>query len=195
MPLLSQLDLQLQGANGVISSFREAPILHTVLLNSFAGFHVNIPWMQLTSLTLHKTIPSKCVVILQQTLNLVHCHLSMFVWDEHPAQVQRDITLPCLKTLVLATIGNPFTTFLSMFIVPSLHTLQIQETSLGTNPIERLSLFTSMSGCKLQNVRITGIRMVPDDSFCKAFPGISFNSPCRRPERPWGEPVNEFDAW
>jgi hypothetical protein len=60
--------------------------------------------------------------------------------------------------------------FLKTFIVPALRRLKIPEDFI--DPIESLTEFISKSGCKLEEVHITGRRSLPQDSYRKAFPSI-----------------------
>jgi hypothetical protein len=62
--------------------------------------------------------------------------------------------------------------FLETLIVPALRSLEIPEQFLEPNPIELLAAFISKSGCKLEEVEITGPRAVPESSYLKAFPSI-----------------------
>jgi hypothetical protein len=84
--------------------------------------------------------------------------------------------------------------FLEIFIVPALRTLEIQEQFLEPNPIESLTAFISKSGCKLEDVEITGLRSAPEASYLKAFPSIprfSFNGEERSNERDSSDVDNE----
>ncbi len=57
-------------------------------------------------------------------------------------------------------------------LIPALHSLEISEQFLGTNPTDSLALFILKSGCKLQNVHITGEISVISASYSQAFPSI-----------------------
>jgi ribosomal protein S18 len=70
------------------------------------------------------------------------------------------------------------TGFIETFIVPALRSLEIPEQYLDADPIESLKRFISKSGCKLEELRITGQRTRPQHSYRQAFPWIrnfSFN--------------------
>ncbi|KAJ7875445.1 hypothetical protein B0H13DRAFT_2201207 [Mycena leptocephala] len=172
MPLLRYLDLRLRrvGTYAKAVTF-EMPLLRTVVVNDDAALSVILPWAQLTSLTLLRVFPYECVPILQQTSSLVHCKLELF--DSTNDQPRPDITLPCLESL---TLINPrresAIDFLGTLIVPALRSLEIPEIFLYVNPIESLTAFISKSGCKLEEVQITGPRSVPESSYLKAFPSI-----------------------
>jgi hypothetical protein len=62
--------------------------------------------------------------------------------------------------------------FLRTLIVPALCSLEIPEQFLGPNPIESLAALISKSGCKLEEVEITGPRSVLESSYLEAFPSI-----------------------
>ncbi|KAJ7909680.1 hypothetical protein B0H13DRAFT_2661362 [Mycena leptocephala] len=179
MPLLCYLNLRLLGSDAKVVTF-EMPLLRTVVLNDTAALSVVLPWAQLTSLTLLRVYPYECVPILQQTSSLVHCKLELF--DSTNNQPRPDITLPCLESLTLINPGRESVVdFLETLIVPALRSLEIPEDFLyHVNPIESLTAFISKSGCKLEEVRITGPRSVPSTSYRKAFPSIqnfSFSGP------------------
>jgi hypothetical protein len=67
--------------------------------------------------------------------------------------------------------GESAIDFLRTLVAPALCSLEIPEQFLGPNPIESLTAFISKSGCKLEEVQITGPRSVPK-SYLKAFPSI-----------------------
>jgi hypothetical protein len=91
-----------------------------------------------------------------------------------------DIILPSLESLVLKDPGTlPLTGYLHTFIVPALRRLEISERSLELRPIDplkSLALFTSKSGCKLQELCITGQRTVSKHSYRREFPSIQMFS-------------------
>ncbi|KAJ7921737.1 hypothetical protein B0H13DRAFT_2414083 [Mycena leptocephala] len=173
MPLLCSLDLRLSDSSAHVTeavSFREMPLLRTVVLSDDVVLSVILPWAQLTSLTLLCVYPYECVPILRQTSSLIRCKLLLCCeFDE----LRPDIALPCLESLTLE-LADPgaVTDFLETFIVPALHSLEIPEDFLYVNPIESLAAFISKSGCKLEEVHITGPRSVPSSSYLKAFPSI-----------------------
>ncbi|KAJ7909666.1 hypothetical protein B0H13DRAFT_2490870 [Mycena leptocephala] len=175
MPLLCYLDLRLFDRSDPATeavSCREVPLLRTVVLNDDAALSFILPWAQLTSLTLLRVYPYECVPILQQTSSLVRCKLELF--DSTNNQPRSDITLPCLESL---TLINPrresAIDFLGTLIVPALRSLKIPEIFLyHINPIQSLTALISKSGCKLEEVQITGPRSVPESSYLKEFPSI-----------------------
>jgi hypothetical protein len=65
------------------------------------------------------------------------------------------------------------TPYPNTLIVPALRRLEIPELFLGPQPIVALASFISKSDCKLQEVFITGDRLVSEDSYRKAFPRIA----------------------
>jgi hypothetical protein len=68
--------------------------------------------------------------------------------------------------------GEPVWDYLETLIVPTLQRLAVPESFLGPKPIDSLTSFISKSGCKLQQVRITGERTVTKNSYRRAFPSI-----------------------
>jgi hypothetical protein len=180
MPLLQHLRLTLSENPATdVLAFRDVSLLRSVILNGLS-LHVILPWGQLTSLTLAIVDPRDCFPILQQTSNLVRCVLKLEAMYGGNDQPGPDITLPYLESLSIDQYGAiPVTDFLETFIVPALRRLEIPEECLGTSPLDSLTGFISKSGCKLEEVHITGPRSLPKQSYRKAFPSIhkfSFNN-------------------
>ncbi|KAJ6451671.1 hypothetical protein C8R47DRAFT_1329670 [Mycena vitilis] len=151
----------------------EAPLLRTAIL-IMASAHVVLPWSQLTSLTLKGEFPEQCDLVLRRTPNLVHCEL----WFAYDAE---NGTFPELPLLRLESLimnhwedDEPTTGFLGVFVAPALRFLHISEESLGPNPIDTLRAFISKSGCRLQELDVTGEISVHRDlaGYRRAFPTI-----------------------
>ncbi|KAJ7908967.1 hypothetical protein B0H13DRAFT_2494530 [Mycena leptocephala] len=174
MPLLRQLDVVVDYTASVVVTFRELPLLRTVILNGPATLCVILPWAQLTCLMLVNVSPEHCTSTLQQTPNLVQCDLGVCFepGSHHPGP---DISLPRLESFQLLLADPPDsleTRYLDTFISPALVDLKIAGRLLGSNPIDSLTSFISKSGCKLQEVHIIGDTSVAEDSYLEAFPGI-----------------------
>jgi len=173
-PLLRKLDLWLYRDSHSVTNyaFRELPLLRTVILNDVAALNIVLPWVQLTSLNLLNVYPHECATVLQQTPNLVHCELELYSLSEHD---QIDIILPSLKELTLkdpSPEAMARINLLQPFTTPALCSLEIPEMFFGPTPIDSLASFISKSGCKLQDLRITGESSVPKNSYRRAFPLI-----------------------
>ncbi|KAJ7629760.1 hypothetical protein DFH06DRAFT_1338185 [Mycena polygramma] len=171
MPLLRHLDLVLADEGSPESvSLQEVP-LRTVAFNYSAALRVIVPWAQVTSLTLFDVSPSQSVPILVQTPNLVYCELGSCS-DTNPGnpEPQREILLPCLESLILTGVDSPVTDFLPVLIVPALHKLEVSESSLLPNSIDALTAFISTSGCRLKELHITDVLIMPEASHRQAFP-------------------------
>ncbi|KAJ6459529.1 hypothetical protein C8R45DRAFT_1030357 [Mycena sanguinolenta] len=179
LPLLRHLELVLYDRDDPLTtkvSFLEAPLLRTALLN-YTGLHnLILPWAQLTSLALDSVRPRECAPILQQTSNLVHCELGLMK-DWNPEDIP-DVTLPSLQSLLLTYIGEngPVTRYLQTITVPALRSLRVPEPFLGPNSVDALKLFVSKSGCKLEELCVTGTASESDASYQTAFPStkVSF---------------------
>ncbi|KAJ7187762.1 hypothetical protein C8R46DRAFT_1183515 [Mycena filopes] len=177
MPRLRHLDLKLDDyyrPDSAILVFPEsdAPLLRTVLLD-FNPVLVALPWTQLTSLTLRYVFPSGCSPVLEQTPNLIFCHLNL-IFDDHPGP--NPITLRHLTSLKLEAL-DPIPHFLHALTVPSLRGLDLPEHFLGPNPLQTLASFMSKSNCSLQELIMRENHMFPRNlrrsTYREAFPLIN----------------------
>ncbi|KAJ7031271.1 hypothetical protein C8F04DRAFT_1111430 [Mycena alexandri] len=181
LPLLRHLDVgfrrgaQFDDANPTV--FEGVPLLRSVVLDGYSAPMVVLPWAQLTSLKLHRIYPEECVEVLEQTTNLVYCHLTLFVVPD-PSGPWPDVTLPRLESLHILQVSRyarfPITGYLETLIVPTLRQLEIRERILE-NPIESITSFILKSGCKLQEVFIVGERLVSKDNYRRAFPSVKLS--------------------
>ncbi|KAJ7044683.1 hypothetical protein C8F04DRAFT_1069180 [Mycena alexandri] len=180
MPLLRHLDLRFDSTevdphrDPVI--FGEAPLLRSVVLDDYTALMVILPWVQLTSLTLTCIYPHECIPILQQTPNLAYCKLDLCDLPSLPT-TWPDVTLPCLESLTLVPYTprhKAQTRYLETFIVPALCKLHIAEAILE-NPIHTLTSFMLKSGCRLQEMYISGERRISRDTYSRAFQSVKLS--------------------
>ncbi|KAJ7149621.1 hypothetical protein C8R46DRAFT_1198636 [Mycena filopes] len=148
--------------------FRDAPQLCTVVLNDVAALYIQLPWAQLTSVSLHSVYPRDCVRVLRQTTNLLHCELLMFGEDGGDIM---ELTLPSLQSFTFERDDQAIIGYLDSFTLPALCTLSIGEPFLGENPIEALNRFITKSGCKLQELCI-GDKIQNPRIYRQGFPSI-----------------------
>ncbi|KAJ7623912.1 hypothetical protein DFH06DRAFT_1446584 [Mycena polygramma] len=179
MPLLRHFEMLVDDDLPDALAFNEVPLLRSVVLNDLAVRQIILPWTQLTSLTLLRVYPAECVPVLVQTHNLLHCRLVVcFDGTGRDAKPRPDITLPSLESLALRNynIVMPVTDLLPSFIVPALRILEIPESYLGPNPVGSLTAFVSESGCRLEELRLTGTVSVPVSvpvrSYREALPSL-----------------------
>ncbi|KAK6992443.1 F-box domain-containing protein [Favolaschia claudopus] len=134
-----------------------APLLRSALLGGHALKHVELPWTQLTSLTLERISPPECMPILQQTSNLVRCQLALIMLNESVDKPVNEVTLPKLHSLVLNGQGQALIQGLIIWqlVTPALLRLKCRELLLGPHPIATLLSFISRSSCKLEELCIT----------------------------------------
>ncbi|KAJ7157461.1 hypothetical protein C8R46DRAFT_1355762 [Mycena filopes] len=175
LPLLRHLELQLFDIETVPASadhlmlFRDSPQLRTVILNDVAASRIQLPWAQLTSVSLHNVYPRECVPILKQTPNLLHCELLIFNVDIADTT---ELTLPSLQSLILQSDCNSRVIgYLDSLTLPALRNLSIAESFLGENPIDALNPFITKSGCKLHELRI-GDKIKNPSIYRQGFPSI-----------------------
>jgi hypothetical protein len=127
MPLLHQLDVVVDHTSSVVVTFREVPLLRTVILSGPATLCVILPWAQLTCLILLDVSPEQCASTLQQAPNLVQCDLGI-CFEPGGHQPGPDITLPRLESFKLSLDDPPDgleTNYLDTFILPALIYLEI----------------------------------------------------------------------
>ncbi|KAJ6468683.1 hypothetical protein C8R47DRAFT_804208 [Mycena vitilis] len=167
MPLLKHLEFAdvVIGPHRTTFALLEVPRLRTVVLNGVAALNwIILPWNQLTSLTLPAVHPWRCVPILGQTRNLVHCELRVHYW-RGDADPQQDIQLPFLESLAFADLGGrSMIDFLQSFTVPALRSLNIPEFYLtNSDPIDSLTAFMSRSGRGLEKLHLTDAISGPEN--------------------------------
>ncbi|KAF7340549.1 F-box domain-containing protein [Mycena sanguinolenta] len=177
MPLLQSLDLDINSldSSGGEIEFNGLSLLRRVVATGLAVSKVTLPWGQLTSLSLYADA-RQCLSVLRQAPNLVHCHLDLWtsgIFDSD--QVEQDIALPRLEVLVLDNAyGLSMLGVLNSLVIPALRELELEEDSLGENPISSLQSFIAKSGCRLERMDITRVGGGKGDanSYHLAFPSI-----------------------
>jgi hypothetical protein len=172
MPLLHWLDLSvIDRSNSRVVAFRDASLLRTVVLRGFAASIVTLLWDQLTHLTLSGIESEHCVIILEQTTELIECTV-YFKKDHVALEDHLDVVLPCLQSLIVEILaGGMVCGFFHSFVTPALRKLEVGELFLEADPIQSLKSFVLKSQCKLQEVWITQQRK---EQYCciLAFPSI-----------------------
>ncbi|KAK7036097.1 hypothetical protein R3P38DRAFT_615459 [Favolaschia claudopus] len=180
MPLLQSLELSLGSPSPDAFTSCDMPMLRTAVLIDDSALTVDLPWAQLTSLSL-RFAGSESFDILQKTPRLVHCDLWLRGEDYESGFI--DIHLPCLESLVLfhsgrfLPVARPHPGLLDLFRVPALARLEISEYFLEPKPFETLRSFISTSASNLRHITITcrtneSSKMRSEASFRKAFPNI-----------------------
>ncbi|KAJ7188833.1 hypothetical protein C8R46DRAFT_30843 [Mycena filopes] len=158
----------------VAVSWLDAPLLRSATLDGLTVQGTLLPWSQLTSLILNRVYPRQCTPVLQQTPSLVHCSLALL--GEPDSVVPLQMSLPHLESLAMVELmveeELPATEYLETFLVPALSALEVPERFLGVDPIRCLRSFIENSGCKLQEVVITGNDVAFINSYQSAFPSI-----------------------
>ncbi|KAK7035847.1 F-box domain-containing protein [Favolaschia claudopus] len=176
-PSLRHLDLDLDYR--VHFDFSDAPLLRSVCLELVTAASVELPWTQLTSLRMHTIRFDQCIPILQRTTNIVRCELDLQV-DSEVDNIMvvsgASVALPHLKSLRLSVGSDDVSTTdcLSFLDLPALSNLEFDEELLSPDPIGSLRSLISRSCCKLDRVRVGGIRSVVDESYQAVFPSIIF---------------------
>ncbi|KAJ7176298.1 hypothetical protein C8R43DRAFT_872930, partial [Mycena crocata] len=178
MPSLRHIDLSFVDNCGNSMNVANAPLLYSASLHSCLDLLI-LPWSQLTHLTVSHVLPESCAEVLQQTTSLLHCELG-FSWldDSDDDDVQPDVHLPLLQSLIFMDVSDNVPGLIETFIVPALRTLQVRESFLGTGPILALKSFITKSGCSLEELRITqprrGIKKTVYQKAFASIPKVSF---------------------
>ncbi|KAK7014310.1 F-box domain-containing protein [Favolaschia claudopus] len=179
MPLLRTLDMLLEIDDAIYSplTLHDMPLLRSVVLeDNWEGKSVELPWSQLTSLTLTSLFLDECIVILRETPNLVNCTLQLVV-SRTPEDPYPDLSLLRLKTLVLKEDSHGLNVhFLQRLITPALLYLELPEpfpSSSDTGCVDLLKAFVSKSGCMLNELRVIKSRSA-EGTYMDAFPDIKY---------------------
>ncbi|KAJ7108419.1 hypothetical protein C8R43DRAFT_186446 [Mycena crocata] len=173
-PLLRHLQLSMYDRPPSPIRLGGVPLLRSAVLGYNTSGSVTLPWQQLTSLTLDRVHPNESTRILQQAPNLLHCEIVLTAEDD--SVQEGDVVLPSLHSLQLNALEieepiNSATAYLRRFIAPALQRLEVVD---EPDPIPPLASFISKSGCKLQELHISGLRdSVPQEKLYRnAFPSI-----------------------
>ncbi|KAJ7157741.1 hypothetical protein C8R46DRAFT_415083 [Mycena filopes] len=181
MPLLRSLLVKVGDLEDpdVTLSWLDAPLLRSTTLDNLTAAAMLLPWSQLTSLTLQRVYLRESTTVLQKTPSLIHCSLAVI--DETRVDAGAQVALSHLRSLTMREwdedSGYPVIGYLESFLVPGLSRLEVPESFLGVDPIGHLRSFIQTSGCKLQNVVITGDDVGLINSYQSAFlsiPNFSF---------------------
>ncbi|KAF7376870.1 F-box domain-containing protein [Mycena sanguinolenta] len=170
--------LQLEGyADSFLEIRSSLPMLHSLDLDLDGisthefTFHAALPRLR-TAVLYARSIPARVAL---GPIDLPHFERGH---DERigPKLDGVKVDLPFLESLDLrddafmeqaATVA-----FLDSFVAPALSRLDVEEIFLREDPIARLQLLISKSGCRLQEVCIRGLTTTVRDRFGQAFPSI-----------------------
>ncbi|KAJ7073876.1 hypothetical protein C8F01DRAFT_1224682 [Mycena amicta] len=154
--------------NVPIISVQNAHLPRSVSLWNIAHDTTSLPWAQLTSLSLRNTSFVESAPILRMAVNLLRCkRMSMAL-----GKASR-YSYPDWKS----DEDDLGTTCLDAFTLPSLRKLEVGNSILGVDAVERLQSLISRSECGLERLRIVsrpseraGDPVVPVDAYRIAFP-------------------------
>ncbi|KAJ7641190.1 hypothetical protein FB45DRAFT_1053763 [Roridomyces roridus] len=173
MPLLESLFLNVKDRrySHPATTADDFPRLRTVGLD--AADHGNwLPIFQLTALTFEDVDSANYYLpILREAVNLVTLYLIDCETDVPP---QSSVKLDRLEMLVLggSYVEGVASQIFEAFTFPALHTLHISAQLLGKDPKGLLTPFITRSGCKIQELLVTGVCDFFEESFHAAFPSI-----------------------
>ncbi|KAK6977975.1 hypothetical protein R3P38DRAFT_3120325 [Favolaschia claudopus] len=177
MPILRTLDMLLEIEDAIDSPLilHDVPLLRSVVLeDNGEGRNLELPWSQLTSLTLESLLVEDCISILRETPNLVKCTLQLTV-SRTTEDAYPDISLLHLETLVFEKdFCDVDVQFFQSLITPALLHLELPEPFLGSSDsdcVHSLKAFASKSRCMLNKLRITKSRST-EGVYRDAFPDI-----------------------
>ncbi|KAJ7641193.1 hypothetical protein FB45DRAFT_899613 [Roridomyces roridus] len=173
MPLLQSLSLRVDNMEypHPATTAEDFPRLRTVALDA-VGPGNWLPISQLTSFTIDDVDNvNNYFSLLQGAVNLVSLHLIDCGTD---VPLQSSVKLARLELLVIVDLysDGSVSKIFETFTLPALHTLHMSAGVLGQDPEGLLTPFVARSGCKLQDVLITGVCHFPKESRRAAFPSI-----------------------
>ncbi|KAK7051951.1 hypothetical protein R3P38DRAFT_2762412 [Favolaschia claudopus] len=155
-PLLRSLRLSTDGEErfAPFINIREAPLLYRVSLNHVGPDMLDLPWEQLTSLSVKGTCAYEWIPILSETSQLVHCEISFWHSDFDDTDIIEEFVLPRLETLEIDYLSDSARQFIPNLVAPALRRLTLPEEFLGDDPIESLRSLVTRSNCKIEDLRI-----------------------------------------
>ncbi|KAJ7783204.1 hypothetical protein B0H16DRAFT_483860 [Mycena metata] len=149
-PLLRTLTLSTESnvwRTGQTITIRNAPLLRKVTFPAFSILAVDIPWEQLTRLTIQAHVANPAVPTLRRCVNLVRLDFTLTVFGPELADAG-PFTLPCLKTL--RTAG---TSILSFITTPILERLSLRIHHWDDIDLtESLQALLQRSACSIQKL-------------------------------------------
>ncbi|KAJ7032368.1 hypothetical protein C8F04DRAFT_1107415 [Mycena alexandri] len=161
-PMLRKITLNIiqRGGDQIVTDgvivIRNAPLLRNAHLGTLWGVKVDIPWSQLTSLTLRETVNvADCLTLLRGCTDLVKLVVSIF--GQTPPH-KDSLVLPALESfhcnLMAALILEPLT-------LPRLQRLGITESVQPQHAVV-LKNFIRRSSCPLYALSISGYNIAPE---------------------------------
>ncbi|KAK7023246.1 hypothetical protein R3P38DRAFT_2958499 [Favolaschia claudopus] len=155
-PLLRSLRLSTDGEErfAPFINIREAPLLHRVSLNHVGPDMLDLPWEQLTSLSVKGTCAYEWIPILRETSQLVHCEFSFWHSDFDDTDIIEEFLLPRLETLEIYYLSDSAQQFIPNLVAPALRRLSLPEDLLGDDPLESLRSLVTRPNCKIEDLRI-----------------------------------------
>ncbi|KAJ7641166.1 hypothetical protein FB45DRAFT_999956 [Roridomyces roridus] len=182
MPLLETLSLGVDDDEYThpATTVDDFPRLRAVTLG--IADHGNwLPISQLTSLTFENVERAKYYLpLLQNAVNLVRLHLIDCGTDVPPGSSVKLARLEMLLMVDFYSDGSTNKLF-ETFTLPALRTLHMSAALLGQDPEGLLTPFIARSGCKLQEILVTGSHGFSQEYFRAVFPAIpsiSFERQC-----------------
>ncbi|KAK7052160.1 hypothetical protein R3P38DRAFT_3172485 [Favolaschia claudopus] len=164
----------------------EAPLLRTVILEVTFPMTINLPWEQLTSLTINafNVEARECFTAFKRAVNLKHCVLNFppgAETDYLAPNSNNEITWPALESLVIGPKcllnGGRLLhrqKILNTLVVPALRSFQVPLPYLLKPPqthIEFIEEFVGRSGCELKVLHITHVGVAVAHRLWKRQPG------------------------
>ncbi|KAJ7214690.1 hypothetical protein C8J57DRAFT_1600751 [Mycena rebaudengoi] len=156
---------------GSLSLFSIAPKLTKVTLSGYLSLRsaIELPWSQLTTISIHSLREAECVEIFQHAAALAEfCCEGVFRDDDQ--DLSPVAPLRCLQSLAL---GYHYRFLLDRLTTPALQHLSIQDSRAWVTPtIAKVHALILRSRCALASLRITRMRDDKEDTYRAAFPFI-----------------------
>ncbi|KAJ7353207.1 hypothetical protein DFH08DRAFT_856184, partial [Mycena albidolilacea] len=155
-----------------------APLLQHVVLRTFDALPSStFPWFQLTMITVLWMKLDEYSYLMNQLVNVVHCHLRIYPKGNLSLG---DITLAHLETFILENcmyFGDDPTPLgiIATLTLPALRRFQITEILFATedDPVGSITALVTRSGCDLRELSILDAQTAHVTAYHDAFPSTS----------------------
>ncbi|KAJ7353225.1 hypothetical protein DFH08DRAFT_856251 [Mycena albidolilacea] len=149
-----------------------APLLQHVVLRTLYALPSSIfPWFQLTVITVLWIKLNDYSYLMNQLVNVVHCHLSIYPTGNLSFG---DIMLAHLETFIVENLSSYLAPsgIIATLTLPALRRFQIAETFFAAqdDTVDSITALVTRSGCNLRELSITDVQTAHATAYHDAFP-------------------------